>query len=172
MIAWTLLALFLFNPAFADTAGPCNPTQGTTAPQAADLTETSFAVKKNLLAQDISSFCTETRLDELRREHPGVFENSPEGLEKSAAQLAEYLTPWEASEWPFESVRMVGLTHNKIGEACFFGVNSTVGNNIKVGRDSLVGAGALLVKDAPEASLFKGPATFPDPESTHKRFLK
>jgi sugar O-acyltransferase (sialic acid O-acetyltransferase NeuD family) len=60
----------------------------------------------------------------------------------------------------------------EIGEACFFGVNSTMGNNLKVGRDSLVGAGALIVKDGPEASLYKGPATFPDAESTHKRFLK
>jgi sugar O-acyltransferase (sialic acid O-acetyltransferase NeuD family) len=57
-----------------------------------------------------------------------------------------------------------------VGEACFFGVNSTVGNNITIGRDCLVGSGALIVRDAPAGSLFKGPMTKPDAQSTYAKF--
>lgn len=61
-----------------------------------------------------------------------------------------------------------GFCH--IGEACFFGVNATVGNNVTIGRDCLVGSGALLVKDAVDGSLFKGPMTKADPQTTWDKF--
>jgi len=43
-----------------------------------------------------------------------------------------------------------------IGDACFLGVNSTIRDHIKIGANSVIGAGALVLKDCEEKSLFRG----------------
>ncbi|MDB5037798.1 MAG: putative transferase [Bacteriovoracaceae bacterium] len=43
-----------------------------------------------------------------------------------------------------------------IGESCFFGVNSTIINNLKISDDTLVGAGALVTRDTKEGNMIKG----------------
>jgi acetyltransferase-like isoleucine patch superfamily enzyme len=37
----------------------------------------------------------------------------------------------------------------KIGESCFLGVNSTIANNLTVGADRTIAAGALVLSDVP-----------------------
>lgn len=58
----------------------------------------------------------------------------------------------------------------EIGEACFLGVNSTFANNITIGRDSLVGAGALIAKSIPKGSFVFGPRAKPADFSTYSKF--
>lgn len=41
-----------------------------------------------------------------------------------------------------------------VGDNCFIGVNATIGDNLKVGNRSVVGAGALLLHDAPDAAVY------------------
>ena len=46
-----------------------------------------------------------------------------------------------------------------IGENCFLGVNSTLRDNITLGSHVVVGAGALVLQDAPDYALFPGKGT-------------
>ncbi len=57
-----------------------------------------------------------------------------------------------------------------VGECCFLGVNSSINNNVSIGNDCLIGSGSLVVKDIPSGSFVKGPATFPEQESTWQKF--
>lgn len=41
-----------------------------------------------------------------------------------------------------------------VGDNCFIGVNATIRDNIAVGERSVLGAGTLLLQDAPEASVY------------------
>jgi sugar O-acyltransferase (sialic acid O-acetyltransferase NeuD family) len=43
-----------------------------------------------------------------------------------------------------------------VGPYCFIGVNATLRDGIKVGAESVIGAGALLLKDAPPGSVYRG----------------
>jgi sugar O-acyltransferase (sialic acid O-acetyltransferase NeuD family) len=43
-----------------------------------------------------------------------------------------------------------------IGESGFYGVNAAIGNNVTIGADCLIGAGATVIKDVPENTLIKG----------------
>ncbi len=49
----------------------------------------------------------------------------------------------------------------RIGNNTFVGVNATFRDGISVGADCVIGAGALLLKDAADASVYKGAATEP-----------
>lgn len=46
-----------------------------------------------------------------------------------------------------------------IGENCFLGVNSTLRDNITLGSHVVVGAGALVLQDAPDYAVFPGQGT-------------
>jgi sugar O-acyltransferase (sialic acid O-acetyltransferase NeuD family) len=46
-----------------------------------------------------------------------------------------------------------------VGDNCFIGVNATIADNLAVGARSIIGAGALLLGDAPEDSVFAAAAT-------------
>jgi len=46
-----------------------------------------------------------------------------------------------------------------IGESSFLGVNSTVINNINIGKDCFIGAGALIQKDVPSGSVLQESST-------------
>ncbi|MFN5288772.1 MAG: acetyltransferase, partial [Planctomycetia bacterium] len=56
----------------------------------------------------------------------------------------------------FISSHVVVSGHVKIGERCFVGVNSAFKDSITIGNDCLIGAGSLILKDAADASVFKG----------------
>jgi sugar O-acyltransferase (sialic acid O-acetyltransferase NeuD family) len=58
----------------------------------------------------------------------------------------------------------------QVGDYCFLGVNSTIINNINVGKDCLIGAGAMIVKDTGDGKLFKGSAAKPDDISIYEKF--
>lgn len=57
-----------------------------------------------------------------------------------------------------------------IGNANFMGVNATMGNNLKIADDCLVGSFVHLVKDMPSGSLLKGTPNKPEELSTWQKF--
>ncbi len=57
----------------------------------------------------------------------------------------------------FISSHVVISGHCRIGRNSFLGVNSTLRNGIKLGAYTLLGAGALLMEDAPERSVYANP---------------
>lgn len=61
----------------------------------------------------------------------------------------------------FISSQVVISGHCIIGENGFFGVNSTVGDQVSVGKNALVGAGALILKSCEPQQVFKGMTTSP-----------
>ncbi len=59
-----------------------------------------------------------------------------------------------------------GFCH--IGSASFLGVNSTLGDRVKIGRDNLVGAGALITRDTPDGTVVPGAASTPSDVSSYR----
>lgn len=45
----------------------------------------------------------------------------------------------------------------ELDEGCFFGVNSTVFDGVKVGRNSVIGGGSIVRRDLPDNSIVKAP---------------
>jgi sugar O-acyltransferase (sialic acid O-acetyltransferase NeuD family) len=50
-----------------------------------------------------------------------------------------------------------------VGDYCFFGVNSCMSNNLRVTADCIIGAGAVLIKDATEGGIYVGNPAKPLP---------
>lgn len=46
---------------------------------------------------------------------------------------------------------------SRLGERCFVGLNATIGHEIQLGRRCLVGGGALVVRSAPDETVFVAP---------------
>jgi sugar O-acyltransferase (sialic acid O-acetyltransferase NeuD family) len=46
-----------------------------------------------------------------------------------------------------------------LGERCFVGLNATIGGELSLGADAFVGAAALVLKSAPDRSVFIAPGT-------------
>ena len=42
-----------------------------------------------------------------------------------------------------------------VGKNCFIGTNATIRDKVKIGNDSIVGAGAVVLKDLPQKSVYK-----------------
>jgi len=61
----------------------------------------------------------------------------------------------------FISSHVVVSGHVEIGSNCFIGVNATLGNGITVAPFTLVGAGALIMKDTTARSVFVPARTEP-----------
>jgi sugar O-acyltransferase (sialic acid O-acetyltransferase NeuD family) len=59
----------------------------------------------------------------------------------------------------------------EVGAASFLGVNCTVANNVRVGRDNWVGPGVLLTKDTPDGALYAAEAS-PVSKVSSLRFCK
>ena len=57
-----------------------------------------------------------------------------------------------------------------IGAYSFLGVNSTFNDNIKLGRDNIVGSGALVVKSSEEGKLLVGAPARPAPKTSYEAF--
>lgn len=58
----------------------------------------------------------------------------------------------------------------EIGEYSFLGVNSTFNDNIKLGKDNIVGSGALIVKNTGDASLMIGSPAKPAAKTSYEAF--
>lgn len=56
----------------------------------------------------------------------------------------------------FISSHVVVSGHCKVGPYCFLGVNATLRDGLTLGEACVVGAGALILKDAEARSVFKG----------------
>jgi len=49
----------------------------------------------------------------------------------------------------------------EVGEYCFIGVNATVANNIRIAKDCLIGAGAVILRDTKEGKIYASKRTEP-----------
>ncbi|HWJ27182.1 MAG TPA: acetyltransferase [Flavisolibacter sp.] len=58
----------------------------------------------------------------------------------------------------------------EIGPYCFLGVNSTFNDKIKIGKDNIVGSGALIVKSYDDGKLLIGAPAKPGPVSSYVTF--
>lgn len=58
----------------------------------------------------------------------------------------------------------------EIGNANFMGVNATMGNNIKLGSDCLIGSFVHIIKDVDDGTLMKGIPNKPDEKNTYDKF--
>jgi sugar O-acyltransferase (sialic acid O-acetyltransferase NeuD family) len=56
----------------------------------------------------------------------------------------------------FISSHVVISGHVQVGASCFLGVNATLRNGIAIGDRTVIGAGALIMKDTPPGSVFLG----------------
>ena len=61
----------------------------------------------------------------------------------------------------FISSHVVVSGHVEVGSHCFIGVNATLRNNIRIAEFTLVGAGALVMKDTTPRSVFVAARTAP-----------
>lgn len=58
----------------------------------------------------------------------------------------------------------------RIGEASFLGVNSTLNDNIKLGKDNIVGSGALIVRNTDDGKLMIGSPAKSSVKSSYEAF--
>lgn len=58
----------------------------------------------------------------------------------------------------------------EIGNANFMGVNATMGNNIKLGSDCLIGSFVHIIKDVDDGTLMRGIPNKPDEKNTYDKF--
>ncbi len=58
----------------------------------------------------------------------------------------------------------------EIGEYSFLGVNSTFNDNLKIGKDNIIGSGALMVKSTEEGKLMVGSPARPASKSSYEAF--
>lgn len=56
-----------------------------------------------------------------------------------------------------------------IGDNNFFGVNTTMGNNLKVASDCLIGSFVHIVKNVPDGTLLRGAPTVADTKTTWEK---
>ena len=59
----------------------------------------------------------------------------------------------------------------EIGENCFLGVNSCTVGAIKVGRDSIFGAGAVVIRDTQEKQVYVGNPAKPLPNKNVESYI-
>jgi sugar O-acyltransferase (sialic acid O-acetyltransferase NeuD family) len=45
---------------------------------------------------------------------------------------------------------------SRVGSCCYFGIRSTVRNKVSIGNDCVIGAGALMLEDAADGSVYMG----------------
>lgn len=57
-----------------------------------------------------------------------------------------------------------------IGESSFLGVNSTFNDNIKLGKDNIVGSGSLIVKNSEDGKLLVGSPARSVPKTSYEAF--
>src|SRR5260370_42393853 len=55
-----------------------------------------------------------------------------------------------------------------IGEGSFVGVNSTIRDNVKVGKHNVLGAGTLILANTPDDGVFMGEATAMSKVPSHR----
>ena len=58
----------------------------------------------------------------------------------------------------------------EVGENCFLGVNSCVADRVKIARDCIIGAGAVVIKDTEEGKVYVGNPARPLTKSSFETF--
>ena len=70
-------------------------------------------------------------------------------------------------EGAFLSSHVAVSGYCEIGENCFLGVNSCVGDNMKIARDCIIGAGAVVIADTEEGKVYVGNPAKPTRRSSY-----
>jgi acetyltransferase-like isoleucine patch superfamily enzyme len=70
----------------------------------------------------------------------------------------------------FVSSHVVISGYCEVGEGCFLGVNSCLGDNVKVARDCVIGAGAVVLKDTEANKIYRGNPALPAKVDSLKMF--
>jgi sugar O-acyltransferase (sialic acid O-acetyltransferase NeuD family) len=60
--------------------------------------------------------------------------------------------------------------HGEIGDNCFLGTNCCMRENIKVAKDCVIGAGAVVLKDTEPGKIYVGNPARPLPKTSYERF--
>ena len=58
----------------------------------------------------------------------------------------------------------------EVGEQCFLGVNSCLGDNLRIARDCIIGAGAVVIRDTEEGKVYVGNPAKPLEKSSFAAF--
>jgi sugar O-acyltransferase (sialic acid O-acetyltransferase NeuD family) len=91
-----------------------------------------------------------------------VFENN---VVQYGARVGENVVLWSGNHIGHQSVvrdhcfissHVVVSGYCDVGECCFLGVNSSIGDRVRIARDCVIGAGAVVVKDTQEAGVYTG----------------
>lgn len=70
----------------------------------------------------------------------------------------------------FISSHVVISGYCEVGDNCFFGVNSCFADKLKVGCDTVVGSGAVVVRDTEPGKVYIGNPARPTPKSSYEVF--
>jgi sugar O-acyltransferase (sialic acid O-acetyltransferase NeuD family) len=68
-----------------------------------------------------------------------------------------------------EHVALAGFCD--VGENCFFGINSCVSNNLKIAKDTIIGAGSVVLQSTEEAKIYVGNPAKPLLNKSIERFI-
>ncbi|MEB3286056.1 MAG: acetyltransferase [Vampirovibrionales bacterium] len=66
----------------------------------------------------------------------------------------------------FITSHVVVSGHVNVGDRCFIGVNATLRDNIQIAADTVIGAGALILKNTKSGEIYAGERTKPMPRKT------
>ena len=58
----------------------------------------------------------------------------------------------------------------EIGENAFLGINSTINDETKIGKDCLIASGALITKDTEEGKMYAGMPAKPLAKDSYSHF--
>jgi sugar O-acyltransferase (sialic acid O-acetyltransferase NeuD family) len=109
-------------------------------------------------------------------DHCFIFENN---VIQYSVRIAENVILWSGNhighrstidENCFFASHVVVSGYCRIGASAFLGVNSTLRDQISVGRDAVVGAGAVVVRDVGERQVVQGNPAVPTGKDSHDIF--
>ncbi len=109
-------------------------------------------------------------------EHCFIFENN---VVQPFVQIGDNVVLWSGNHIGHHSIiksncfissHVVISGHCEIGENSFLGVNCTMAHQLIIEKDSLLGAGTLILKGTPTHSVYIGEATKASVASSHRIF--
>jgi sugar O-acyltransferase (sialic acid O-acetyltransferase NeuD family) len=111
-----------------------------------------------------------------RGEHVFIFEDN---TVQPFVRIGNNVTLWSGNHIGHHSVLednvfvsshvvLSGQVH--VGENCFFGVNAAVAHNVRIGRDSWISPGVVILRNVPDGSFFRSAKTKPEAVSAPDYF--
>ena len=84
--------------------------------------------------------------------------------------FVEYIETVGIKENSFVSSHVVVSGYCEIGENCFIGVNSSIADFKKIAKDSLIGAGSIIIKDTKEGKIYRSAPSVETKINVYKYF--